>query len=105
MTWDTLMLACHWVRVMPLTITRLNVLVSPCNDANRHADNADSVPIAMEPPEATGEETVSETIEVSGTFDGEGKVYRGVGDGGQDEGQDPLFRIADGGAHAAMSCP
>ncbi|GAA0448041.1 pectate lyase [Actinoplanes capillaceus] len=72
-------------------------------------------------PEATGEQVVTETIEVSGVFDGENQRFIGggaLGDGGQDEGQDPLFRLADGatlrnvilgspaadGVHCAGSC-
>ncbi|GGN75078.1 pectate lyase [Actinoplanes lobatus] len=72
-------------------------------------------------PEATGEQVVTETIEVSGVFDGENKRFIGggaLGDGGQDEGQDPLFQLADGatlrnvilgspaadGVHCAGSC-
>jgi hypothetical protein len=50
-------------------------------------------------PPATGEQTVTETIEVAGTFDGDNVRFVGGGDlggGGQDEGQDPLFRLANG---------
>ncbi|GIE94427.1 pectate lyase [Paractinoplanes rishiriensis] len=42
---------------------------------------------------------VTATIEVTGTFDGEGNIFVGggdLGDGGQDEGQDALFELADG---------
>ncbi|MET0415484.1 MAG: pectate lyase [Actinoplanes sp.] len=72
-------------------------------------------------PPATGEEVVTATIEVSGVFDGANKRFVGggdLGDGGQDEGQDPLFRLAAGatlrnvilgspaadGVHCAGSC-
>jgi hypothetical protein len=72
-------------------------------------------------PEASGEQVVTETIEVTGVFDGENKRFIGggaLGDGGQDEGQDPLFQLADGatlrnvilgspaadGVHCAGSC-
>ena len=65
--------------------------------------------------------TVNATIEVTGTFDGQGGVFIGggaLGDGGQSEGQDPLFNLADGatlqnvtlgspaadGVHCAGSC-
>ncbi|MBT0773007.1 pectate lyase [Kineosporia sp. J2-2] len=48
-------------------------------------------------PTATGEVEVDETIQVSGTFDGDLQQYSGVSDGGQEEGQDPLFEVADGG--------
>jgi hypothetical protein len=54
---------------------------------------------AAEVPPATGEQTVTETIEVTGTFDGGNERFVGggdLGDGGQDEGQDPLFELADG---------
>ncbi|MFJ3667578.1 pectate lyase [Streptomyces sp. NPDC090106] len=50
-------------------------------------------------PTATGEQAVSETIEVSGTYDGSLKRFYGSGDlggDGQDEGQDPIFKLADG---------
>ncbi|GIE75083.1 pectate lyase [Actinoplanes philippinensis] len=50
-------------------------------------------------PEAAGEQVVTETIEVSGVFDGGNKRFIGggaLGDGGQDEGQDALFELADG---------
>ncbi|MDY7099997.1 MAG: pectate lyase [Actinomycetota bacterium] len=50
-------------------------------------------------PAATGEQTVNETIQVSGTFDGGLTRFvagPAVGDGGQGEGQDPVFRLADG---------
>ncbi|MEV6305740.1 pectate lyase [Actinoplanes sp. NPDC051861] len=54
---------------------------------------------AADVPPATGQEVVTATIEVSGVFDGENKRFIGggdLGDGGQDEGQDPLFELADG---------
>ncbi|MCO8275841.1 pectate lyase [Actinoplanes sp. TRM 88003] len=50
-------------------------------------------------PPATGEQVVTATIEVSGVFDGENQRFVGggdLGDGGQDEGQDPLFQLAAG---------
>jgi len=64
---------------------------------------------------------VTETIQVSGTYDGGGNRYIGsgdLGDGGQSEGQDPLFDLAGGatlsnvvlgapaadGVHCAGSC-
>ncbi|WP_250035453.1 pectate lyase [Paractinoplanes maris] len=72
-------------------------------------------------PPATGEQVVTATIEVSGVFDGENQRFIGggdLGDGGQDEGQDPLFQLAAGatlrnvilgspaadGVHCAGSC-
>jgi hypothetical protein len=72
-------------------------------------------------PPATGEQVVTETIEVGGVFDGQNKRFIGggdLGDGGQAEGQDPLFDLADGatlanvilgspaadGVHCAGSC-
>ncbi|MFD7709973.1 pectate lyase [Streptomyces sp. NPDC059785] len=50
-------------------------------------------------PEPTGSQAVSEKIAVSGTYDGKLKEFYGsgdLGDGGQDEGQDPIFELADG---------
>ncbi len=50
-------------------------------------------------PAATGEEQVDNTIDVSGTYDGQLKRYisDGLGDGSQEEGQSPLFVVANGG--------
>ncbi|MDR7273947.1 pectate lyase [Catenuloplanes atrovinosus] len=76
---------------------------------------------SAETPPATGERVVTESIEVDGVFDGAGQRFIGGGDlggGGQEEGQDPLFRLADGatlenvilgdpaadGVHCAGSC-
>ena len=54
---------------------------------------------AADAPPATGQVTLTETMAVSGTFDGANRRFIGGGDlggGGQDEGQDPLFQLADG---------
>jgi hypothetical protein len=70
---------------------------------------------------AASDVKVTQSIKVSGTFDGGGKRYIGSGDlgsGGQAEGQDPLFDLANGatlanvvlgspaadGVHCAGSC-
>jgi hypothetical protein len=48
---------------------------------------------------AAADVQVTATIQVSGTFNGNGNRYIGAGDlgsGGQDEGQDPLFKLANG---------
>ncbi|MFG2890988.1 pectate lyase [Streptomyces sp. NPDC048248] len=50
-------------------------------------------------PTPGGSQAVSRTIEVSGTYDGGLKRFYGsgdLGDGGQDEGQDPIFELKDG---------
>ncbi|CAM5520080.1 pectate lyase [Streptomyces aurantiogriseus] len=50
-------------------------------------------------PEAAGEEQIAETRQISGTFDGENKRFTGagaLGGDGQEEGQDPIFELADG---------
>ncbi|MFI2614791.1 pectate lyase [Streptomyces sp. NPDC018584] len=50
-------------------------------------------------PEAKGEQAVSKTIEVSGSRDGGLKRYYGsgaLGGDGQNEGQDPIFKLKDG---------
>ncbi|MFF1375014.1 pectate lyase [Streptomyces sp. NPDC058308] len=63
-----------------------NVLLSPAGAATAW-------------PEARGEQPVSKTIDVSGTRDGGLKRFYGTGDlggDGQEEGQDPLFELADG---------
>jgi len=76
---------------------------------------------AADIPPANGEQLVTATIAVSGTFDGGNRRFIGsgdLGDGGQAEGQDPLFRLAAGatltnvilgspasdGVHCAGSC-
>jgi pectate lyase len=51
-------------------------------------------------PSANGSQSVSATIAVSGTYDGMMKRFAGsgpLGSSGQDEDQDPLFKIANGG--------
>ena len=51
-------------------------------------------------PTAAGSQSVSSTINVSGTYDGGMKRFVGsgtLGGSGQTEGQDPLFQIANGG--------
>ncbi|MCX2183642.1 pectate lyase [Streptomyces sp. SKN60] len=50
-------------------------------------------------PKATGTKPVSGTIKVTGTYDGKYRRFQGsgpLGGSGQDEGQDPVFRLADG---------
>ncbi|WGD43687.1 pectate lyase [Streptomyces cathayae] len=50
-------------------------------------------------PKDTGGKPVSKTVPVSGVLDGGMKKYYGTGDLGgdsQDEGQDPIFELADG---------
>ncbi|TQL01035.1 pectate lyase [Cellulomonas sp. SLBN-39] len=47
-------------------------------------------------PTTTGQVDVSATIAISGTRDMGMVRYYGLGDEGQDEGQDPMFRLADG---------
>ncbi|MGW0839819.1 pectate lyase [Streptomyces sp. NPDC002787] len=50
-------------------------------------------------PTAKGSKAVSSTIKVKGTYDGKLKKFSGkgaLGSGSQDEGQDPIFELADG---------
>lgn len=50
-------------------------------------------------PTPTGNVAVTATKAISGTYDGGLRRFYGsgdLGDGGQDEGQDPLFNLADG---------
>ncbi|MFF8967807.1 pectate lyase [Streptomyces sp. NPDC014995] len=50
-------------------------------------------------PTATGSKAVSSTIKVSGTYDGKLKKFYGsgaLGGSGQEEGQAPVFELADG---------
>ncbi|MDX2822956.1 pectate lyase [Streptomyces ipomoeae] len=50
-------------------------------------------------PTAKGSKAVSSTIKVSGTYDGKLKKFLAkgaLGDGSQDEDQDPIFELADG---------
>ncbi|MEU4241868.1 pectate lyase [Actinoplanes sp. NPDC026619] len=77
--------------------------------------------VATSWPKATGTTTLTATKAVSGTFDGGNVEFIGGGDlgsGDQEEGQDPLFQLADGatlsnviigapaadGVHCAGSC-
>ncbi len=72
-------------------------------------------------PTPNGQQPVTKTIDVSGPYDGGLKRFYGsgdLGDGGQDEGQDPIFKLKDGavlknvilgspaadGIHCAGSC-
>ncbi|MFJ8754722.1 pectate lyase [Streptomyces sp. NPDC102441] len=72
-----------------------NMMLQPAGAAP-----ADTTAAAVaEWPTPTGSEAVSETIEVSGSYDGGLKEFHGEGDlggGGQEEGQDALFELADG---------
>ncbi|WP_262367389.1 pectate lyase, partial [Microbispora tritici] len=50
-------------------------------------------------PSPSGQQAVGATINVSGTYDGKLKRYYGtgaLGSGGQQEGQSPIFKLADG---------
>src|SRR4051812_11104313 len=47
-------------------------------------------------PSSAGSASVSGTVSVSGTFDGGMKTYCCIGDGSQNESQDPMFELADG---------
>ncbi|TCB95636.1 pectate lyase [Micromonospora zingiberis] len=69
-------------------------------------------------PTPTGQSPVNGTIAVSGVFDGGMRRYCCIGDGSQEESQDPMFRLANGatlqnviigapagdGVHCAGSC-
>ena len=48
-------------------------------------------------PSSAGSVSVSGTINVSGTYDGGMKTFCCIGDGSQNESQDPMFSIANGG--------
>ncbi|MCO8277566.1 pectate lyase [Actinoplanes sp. TRM 88003] len=48
-------------------------------------------------PSSAGSVSISGTVNVSGTFDGGMKTYCCIGDGSQNESQDPMFKIANGG--------
>ncbi|MFI6943673.1 pectate lyase [Streptomyces sp. NPDC050418] len=63
-----------------------NILLSPAGAASTW-------------PEAKGSKAVSSTVKVTGTYDGGLKRHYGsgaLGGGGQEEGQDPVFQLADG---------
>ncbi len=47
-------------------------------------------------PTSRGNVSISSTQNVSGTFDGGMKTYCCIGDGGQSESQDPMFKLANG---------
>ncbi|MEE1789709.1 pectate lyase [Streptomyces sp. BE308] len=85
------------------------------------AAEAATAAAAADWPAAGGTQPVTATIEVSGSYDGALKRFYGsgdLGDGGQDEGQDPIFKLKDGatlknvilgspaadGIHCAGSC-
>jgi pectate lyase len=48
-------------------------------------------------PSSAGSVSISGTINVSGTYDGGMKTFCCIGDGSQNESQDPMFSIANGG--------
>ena len=48
-------------------------------------------------PSSAGSVSISGTVNVTGTFDGGMKTYCCIGDGSQNESQDPMFKIANGG--------
>ncbi|MEV5894325.1 pectate lyase [Nonomuraea fuscirosea] len=61
--------------------------------------SATSTTTAAAWPTPSGQKAVGATINVSGTLDGGMVRHYGTGDlgsGGQDEGQDPIFKLADG---------
>ncbi|WP_437097120.1 pectate lyase [Streptomyces sp. enrichment culture] len=79
---------------------------SPSSPASPSASASTTAPADGEPstgfapwPTATDEQPVSSTIEVKGEYDGSLKRFHGSGElggSGQGEGQDPLFKLADG---------
>ncbi|MEU8348175.1 MULTISPECIES: pectate lyase [unclassified Streptomyces] len=71
----------------------------PASEPAQAASAADT--LAAEWPQATDEVVVNETIEVDGAFDGGNVRYvpgPELGDGGQDEDQLPVFKVAEGGS-------
>jgi pectate lyase len=67
--------------------------------ATATAASAGTATAAAAWPSPSGQKAVGATINVSGTLDGKMVRYYGTGDlgsGGQDEGQDPILKLANG---------
>jgi pectate lyase len=56
----------------------------------------DPAPTPLAWPTPTGQVSVNGTISVSGTLNGGMRRYCCIGDGGQEEDQDPMFQLASG---------
>ncbi|MET8943509.1 pectate lyase [Streptomyces sp. NPDC004542] len=73
------------------------VLIAGCASSNTPTGAAPSAGTVQ--PKAAGDTALTETRQVSGTFDGHDARFVGagaLGGSGQEEGQDPLFELADG---------
>ena len=83
------------------TVTRTRtptLVIGPTLTRTRTPTTAPTQPMGSWPT-AQGEQAVTATISVSGTLDGGMKRYFGsgpLGTGGQNEDQDPIFRLANG---------
>lgn len=69
---------------------------SPSRPAPPSASPPASAAASAAWPAATGSVKVSSTVDVATSLDGGLKRYYGIGDGGQGESQDPMFRLAPG---------
>jgi pectate lyase len=70
--------------------------VHTASAADTSATVSDSATPFADWPTPTGQVTVNGTISVSGTLDGGMRRYCCIGDGGQEEDQDPMFQLASG---------
>ena len=80
----------------PTAVVGPTMTFTPTLGASRTPTTA---PVGSWPTPQGADQLVTASIQVSGTFDGGMKRYIGsgpLGDGGQDEGQDPLFNLANG---------
>jgi hypothetical protein len=83
-----------WALLVPVLAVPAALLAAPSASAGPQLSA-----VAAGWPTPTGQKAVSSTIEVSGSMDGGMVRYYGsgdLGDGGQDEGQDPIFNLANG---------
>ncbi len=72
---------------------------APTTAAPTAAPTATASPVATTWPTPKSTTTLTATKKVTGSFDGGNVRFIGggdLGDGGQDEGQDPMFQLADG---------
>jgi hypothetical protein len=84
-----------------VTVSSDGVTPPPSSTAPGTTSPAPTSPTPTRPPPAgfptpTGQVSVDGTVAVSGTLDGGLRRYCCIGDGGQEEDQDPMFELASG---------
>ena len=83
----------------PTAVPTVAPTSSPTARPTTAAPTATAAPVKAGWPAPTGTTTVTATRRITGSFDGGNVRFVGggaLGDGGQDEGQDPMFQLADG---------